>query len=149
MRSKLKISALLLFAAVLVGLALKGNVSASKAPVSPQLGEREAQSSSIFPAISSGSADTIAINPFDGVGVVYAVQGSSGAFSSFLVLRDSATANVNSTTHTLVNFQSNSTSWRVQFDPPLRFYNGLSVNASACVNMNSPGYCYSVLYDVP
>lgn len=110
---------------------------------------------------SSASVDAVGINPFDGKGLIYGVIVSSqSAATAILVLRDtsavvdagsgvnpqeiiakvlmstSAAATGNSVT------QSNKDQI-VNFDPPIRVYDGLSADASACI---AGGWCFSVLF---
>ena len=102
---------------------------------------------------SSATAVTAAMNPFDGKGLIDGVIMSSGGTGSpgsiFVEMRDSATANVSyESRHSPIAIVFSSTNTVsvgpiVQFKPPLRIYNGLSVNAVGCTTV-SP--CYSVQF---
>lgn len=105
---------------------------------------------------STASAVNAAINPFDGAGIVYAVtlSSSTSAFG-FLTIRDSDTANATSNPMVHVYFASNtivgsaqSVGTYRQFVPPLRIYNGLSVDAVGCptASGNTNLACFTVQY---
>ena len=70
-----------------------------------------------------------------GRGIVLGVMSASVTATQYLVLRDSATANVTSTTSTVVFASGASaganTSVMWKFPVPIQFQNGISVNASA------------------
>ena len=105
--------------------------------------------SSVFPAISSSTVSSAAINPFDGDGIIYGIHMTSGVAADFVILRDSDTLNTSSPVMTSVFFGT--APQQVQFNPPLRVYLGLSTNASAClagIGTNAVGgRCYTILYD--
>lgn len=135
-------------------------LQASEWTVSRQDGQ-PAPDSSVFPAMSSstniGAAIVISSSPFfnDGgsnrwAGVVYGLHLSSVSAQSFVILRDSDTANTTSPVLTAIQQPQLSTqSAVVQFNPPLRFRHGLVANAGSCDSRTAAGgVCYTVLYDV-
>lgn len=150
MKMRLKIALIAIpvayFLVAITALQEVGATAAGGVPTS-QNGDPVADAS-VAPVYSSFTAITAAMNPCDGAGRVYAVHLATGAAASFVVLRDSATANTTSAVGTNATFDSTTQMTHRQFAPPWPFVNGLSINASACSGGNGTvPLCYTVLYD--
>ena len=141
-----KTNALLAILFVLVGIGLLSNRQLMAAGTNEWLAA----------SASSATSVTAAMNPFDGRGLIDGIiLSSQPAAAAYVEVRDSATANGSYTSTfgpiATVFFSSNTTTAGasaaqglvVSFKPPLRIYNGLSINASNC---NTNTMCYSVQY---
>lgn len=110
--------------------------------------------SSVFAAKSTAAVVGNAMLVFSGKGILYGVHPGTvtTVTSQVIVFRDSNTANATDdnimTTVLMPTISSNTFAPPVMFNPPLRVYNGLSVDASACPTLlPGQGKCYSVIYD--
>lgn len=112
--------------------------------------------SSMFPALSSavGVTAMAVISTASSVilyGVHLTTRGSANT-NDFLILYGTGTiGGVTQSTLTAVRLpgmdvDSNINSGIVQFNPPLRVYNGLSARSTAC-GAGVTGWCYTVIYD--
>ena len=121
----------------------------------PKVNGNTAITSSVFGAASSATQTTAAYNPVDGPGILFGFHVSTQVASWRIVIRDSAAAQAGAGVPldvvTVPEIGQSSGSWNaiIRLDPPLRFYNGLSLNASACPNSgNTLGdHCFTALFD--
>jgi hypothetical protein len=97
------------------------------------------------------STSTSAVLIGSGRIVVYGVTASSIAATNYLVFRDTATANITSSTKTIVyangtdaNASGASTTLTIKFPVPMKFTNGVSVNASAAPTADTGSW--TILY---
>lgn len=112
--------------------------------------------SSVFGAKSSTTETTARILVSSSMAMVYGLHLSSQIATSYLVVVDtdivSQTGNfVAGSTVTTAQFSATADRF-IQFNPPLRLRFGLMTyvaggGATACQNANSPGQCYTVVYD--
>lgn len=140
-------------------LGLSGSAIAGIGQVSTTQSSEDIHDSSVFPAKSSATSATGAINPFDNSGIVYGIWLSTPASGNpipYVTLRDSNTANTESAVLVQVFFatatvvaNSQAPGYFAKFDPPLRIVNGLSANASTsgCPTQGPSTWCYTVVYD--
>ena len=99
------------------------------------------------PCVIDASHGAGAVGCSTGTAIVYGVIASSVAGTNFLVFRDSATANVASSTAAIVypvgsSFGSNTTQL-IRFPVPLKFNNGISANLNTTVQT---GGIWTILY---
>jgi len=114
-----------------------------------RVGENLAQDSSVFPAISSGAYAVTEQIFFSGEGLLYGIHlASHSTPGNFVVLRDSGSTS-GLFGYLTIPIMSSITHRIVQFNPPLRIYQGLTGSASGCEDRTGAAeHCYTLVYDV-
>ena len=149
----------ILSAGLIMLLAISSELKAGSYEGSSVLGAQVAHDSSVFPAISSSvmtGQGNISILVTTGPVIVYGVHvGSSaqvnGNALNYITFFDTVPATAGNlsevSTRTAVQMPGSGDLLR-QFNPPLRFLNGLVMRSgSGCVTTGLAGWCYTVLFD--
>ena len=113
-----------------------------------------AHDSSVFAAISTTAFGTNAFLAHTGPGILYGVHVPTASSYGYVMLRDTSQVAISSgvvLTQATIDIATAGARF-VQFNPPLRFYNGLNVEVTACDAkdgaVGSPSnWCASVLFD--
>ena len=141
----------------IIGLSCVKEIRAGAFEGSRVLGAGVASDSSIFPTASSSTLSANMMVVSTGATIVYGIHMTSGAAvianaatvqaGSYVIFFDTGTAGSTVAIDTITATQFSILSpTSVQFNPPLRFYKGVTTRATSCAT-NLVGWCYTVLYD--
>lgn len=147
--NKIKLAVLAL--SLVFGVAVKGMCSVK--PVQDVTGVSLANTdfAGAIPCAIDNSTGTNAVLCFSGRAMVYGVSVSSVTNTDFIVLRDTATANLTSSTGTIIfanGWNANATGVATQtfkFPVPMKFNNGISANVSVAPTSGN-GPRWTILY---